>query len=75
MQKWSVVDQNKSASLTNFGYAKIKMKTEAKGVSPEVVAAISAAVQMMTSNQVIAVRIKRSDIWAMSARGGLAKPL
>ncbi|MCH3959064.1 MAG: methylmalonyl-CoA carboxyltransferase [Selenomonas sp.] len=50
------------------------MKTEAKGVSPEVVAAISAAVQMMTSNQVIAVRIKRSDVWAMSARGGLAKP-
>ena len=49
------------------------MKTEANGVSPEVVAAITAAVQMMMSNKVIAVRIKRSDVWALSARGGLAK--
>ena len=50
------------------------MKTEAKGVSPEIVAAISAAVRMMTENKVIAVRIKRSDLWAVSARGGLARP-
>lgn len=50
------------------------MKTEANGVSPEVVAAIAAAVQTMMSNKVIAVRIKRSDVWALSARGGLSKP-
>lgn len=49
------------------------MKTEANGVSPEVVAAITAAVQTMLSNKVIAVRIKRSDVWALTARGGLAK--
>lgn len=49
------------------------MKTEANGVSPEIVAAITAAVQTMMSNKVIAVRIKRSDVWALSARGGLAK--
>ncbi|MDD6383632.1 methylmalonyl-CoA carboxyltransferase [Mitsuokella jalaludinii] len=47
------------------------MKIDAKKVSPEVVAAISAAVQMMTGNRVIAVRIKRtSNAWAMAARGG-----
>ncbi|MBQ1416070.1 MAG: methylmalonyl-CoA carboxyltransferase [Selenomonas sp.] len=49
------------------------MKTEANGASPEVVAAITAAVQMMMGNKVIAVRIKRSDVWALSARGGLAR--
>ena len=48
----------------------MKMKPEAKDVSAEVVAAISAAVQMMMGNKVIAVRIKRSDVWALSARGG-----
>ena len=51
------------------------MKTEAKGVSPEIVAAISAAVRMMTENKVIAVRIKRSEAWAVSGRGGLARRL
>lgn len=49
------------------------MKTESKGVAPEIVAAISAAVQMMTSSQVVAIRIKRSDAWAMSARGGMTR--
>ena len=49
------------------------MKTEAKGVTPEVVAVISAAVQSMVGSKVIAVRIKRSDVWALSARGGMVK--
>lgn len=44
------------------------MKIDAKGISPEVVAAISAAVTMMTSNQVIAVSIKRSEPWATAGR-------
>ncbi|MBQ9615388.1 MAG: methylmalonyl-CoA carboxyltransferase [Selenomonadaceae bacterium] len=42
----------------------------AKEVSPEVVAAITAAVQQMMGDKVIAVRIKRSDVWAQAARGG-----
>ena len=42
----------------------------AKDVSPEVVAAITAAVQQMTGDRVVAVSIKRSDIWAQIARGG-----
>ena len=47
------------------------MKINAKDVSPEVVAAISAAVQMMTGNKVGAVRIKRaSNAWNLAARGG-----
>ena len=46
------------------------MSNKAKDVEPEIVAAISAAVQMMTANKVVAVRIKRSDIWAQAARGG-----
>ena len=38
---------------------------------PEVIAAITAAVQQMTDNKVIAVRVKRSNNeWAQSARGG-----
>ena len=47
------------------------MKIYASDVRPEVVAAISAAVQMMTGNQVVAVRIKRaSNAWNLAARGG-----
>lgn len=46
------------------------MRTEAQNVSPEVVAAITAAVQMMSGDKVVAVRIKRSDMWVMGARGG-----
>ena len=46
------------------------MKTEAQEVRPEVVAAITAAVHMMSGDRVIAVRIKRSDVWAIIARGG-----
>ena len=47
------------------------MKIQAKNVTPEVVAAISAAVQMMTGNKVVAVRIKRaSNAWNLAARGG-----
>lgn len=51
------------------------MKTEVKNVSPEVVAAITAAVQMVTANKVVALRIKRSDAWVMAARGGMARQL
>ena len=40
-------------------------------VKPEVVAAITAAVQQMTGNKVIAVNIKPSERWATVARGGL----
>ena len=39
-----------------------------KEISPEIVAVISAAVQMMGGGKVRAVRIKRSDAWVMSAR-------
>ncbi len=42
-----------------------------KEIKPEVVAAISAAVQQMMGNKVIAVRIKRSDVWAIAARNKL----
>ena len=44
------------------------MKINAKDVSPEVVAAISAAVQMMVGNKVVAVKIRRSDAWSMAGR-------
>ena len=47
------------------------MKINVSDVRPEVVAAISAAVQMMTGDKVIAVRIKRtSNAWNLAARGG-----
>ena len=47
------------------------MKSKASDVRPEVVAAISAAVQMRTGSKVIAVRIKRtSNAWNLVARGG-----
>ncbi|HBT80160.1 MAG: methylmalonyl-CoA carboxyltransferase [Selenomonas sp.] len=40
-------------------------------VTPEIVAAIMAAVQMMTKNKVVAIRIRRSsNEWSLSARGG-----
>lgn len=44
------------------------MKMDAKGISPEVVAAISAAVNMMVGNKVVAVHIRRSDAWVMAGR-------
>lgn len=44
------------------------MKIEANNVSPEVVAAIAAAVQMMVGKKVVAVRIQRSDAWTMAGR-------
>ena len=48
------------------------MRLDLRGVSPEIVAVIAAAVQMMTKpeHKVIALRIKRSDEWSLSARGG-----
>lgn len=42
----------------------------AKDISPEIVAAITAAVQQMVGDKVVAVRVKRSDLWAQVARGG-----
>jgi methylmalonyl-CoA carboxyltransferase large subunit len=44
------------------------MKINAKNINPEIVAAISAAVQMMVGKKVVAVRIQRSDAWAMAGR-------
>lgn len=41
-----------------------------KDVSPEIVAVITAAVQQMMGDKVIAVKVKRSDVWARVARGG-----
>ncbi len=48
------------------------MRLDVRGVSPEIVAVIAAAVEMMTKpeHKVIALRIKRSDEWSLSARGG-----
>ena len=43
------------------------MEIKAENVSPEVVAAITAALQQMT-NGVVAVQIKRSDNWTLSGR-------
>lgn len=37
-------------------------------ISEEVVAAITAAVEMMVGKKVMAVRIKRSDAWVMTGR-------
>jgi len=44
------------------------MKIDAQNISPEVIAAISAAVQMMVGKKVVAVRITRSDAWVMAGR-------
>ncbi|MCF2583857.1 methylmalonyl-CoA carboxyltransferase [Mitsuokella multacida] len=48
------------------------MRFDVRGVKPEVVAAIAAAIQMMTQpeHKVVALRIRRSDEWSLSARGG-----
>ncbi|MFV0635301.1 methylmalonyl-CoA carboxyltransferase [Mitsuokella sp.] len=48
------------------------MRLDVRGVKPEIVAVIAAAVEMMTKpeHKVIALRIKRSDEWSLSARGG-----
>ena len=48
------------------------MRIDVRGVKPEVVAAIAAAIQMMTrpEHKVVALRIRRSDEWSLSARGG-----
>lgn len=48
------------------------MRFDVRGVSPEVVAVIAAAVQMMMQpeHKVVALRIRRSDEWSLSARGG-----
>lgn len=44
------------------------MKVKAEGdVKPEVVAAIAAAVQQMTKG-VVAVKIKRAEIWTILSR-------
>ena len=44
------------------------MKDDKQAVSPEVVAVISAAVQMMVGKKVVAVHIRRSDAWVMAGR-------
>ena len=44
------------------------MKIDAKDVKPEVVAAITAAVQMMAGSKVVAVSIKPSTAWSRAGR-------
>jgi len=44
------------------------MKIDAKGVSPEIVAAITAAVTAMLGTGAVAIRIKPSTVWAMTGR-------
>ena len=44
------------------------MKIDAKNVSPEIVAAIAAAVAEMTGNKIVAIRIKTSEVWATTGR-------
>lgn len=39
-----------------------------QNIKPEVVAAITAAVQQMMGSQVVAVKIKRSDYWMLAGR-------
>ena len=39
-----------------------------KNVAPEVVAAITAAVQSLVGNKVVAVRIRPSEAWKMTGR-------
>jgi methylmalonyl-CoA carboxyltransferase large subunit len=59
-----------SIRLTDASYdGRIDM-SNTKDVSPEIVAVITAAVQQMMGDKVIAVKVKRSDVWAQFARGG-----
>jgi hypothetical protein len=44
------------------------MKIDAKGVSPEVVAAIAAAITEIMGTGNLALRIKPSTIWALTGR-------
>lgn len=44
------------------------MKIEAKNVSPEVVAAIAAAVTAMMGTAKLAISIKTSSVWAAAGR-------
>lgn len=44
------------------------MKIDAQNVKPEVVAAITAAVQMMAGSKVVAVNIRPSSAWSKAGR-------
>jgi len=45
------------------------MKIDAKGIAPEVIAAITAAISQMMGSQFQAVKITRdSDLWANAGR-------
>lgn len=44
------------------------MKIDAKGVSPDVVAAVAAAVTAVMGTGVLALRIKPSTIWSLTGR-------
>ncbi len=44
------------------------MNEHKEQLQPEVVAAITAAVQSMMGTEVVAVKIKRSDIWTIAGR-------
>jgi methylmalonyl-CoA carboxyltransferase large subunit len=39
-----------------------------QNIKPEIVAAITAAVQQMMGDKVIAVKIKRNDFWTLAGR-------
>ena len=43
----------------------------ANSVTPEIVAAITAAVQTVTANKVVAVRIKPTEVWTLANRTNL----
>lgn len=54
------------------------MRFDVRGVKPEVVAAIAAAIQMMTTpaHKVVALRIRRSsNEWSLSARAADAETI
>lgn len=44
------------------------MSNKNTAVNEEIVAAITAAIEAMTGKKIKAVRIKRSDAWAMAGR-------
>ena len=40
----------------------------AQKIKPEIIAAITAAVQSMCGGKVVAVKIKRNEVWALASK-------